>query len=165
MMWKTNVVLVSLLLSCSSPDKEQHSSNPENTRAHGAARGVAAVAAESSADTESLTINSPALQPMKVGGEVSAPRVISRVVPTPAGIDPKQCYELGIASFEAVIDKRGHIQSVKQTAGPQNEFSKASGEALKQWKFEPGKYRGQPVDVIFNFMINHVPQKKVDGPC
>jgi hypothetical protein len=80
-------------------------------------------------------------------------------------VDPKQCYELGIASFEAVVDKQGNVRDVKQIGGPENEFTRPVPTALKQWKFVPAQFHGEPVDVIFNLTMNHVPGKKVKGPC
>jgi hypothetical protein len=102
---------------------------------------------------------------MRVGGEVTAPRIVSRVEPARPTADPGQCYEFGIAVFEAVVDKRGNVRGTKQIAGPENEFTKSVLVALKRWTFEPGKCRGEPVDVIFNLVMHHVPGKKVEGPC
>lgn len=46
-----------------------------------------------------------------------------------------------------------------------NEFTQAAREAIEQQQFAPAIYRGRPVDVIYHVSINHVPIKKVKGPC
>ena len=103
-------------------------------------------------------------KPMKVGGDVSAPKPISRWR-TPWSHDPNQCYQLGVAVFEGVVDRHGTVRELKLIKGPDNEFTRSAREAMAQQKFEPAVYRGQPVDVIHHVVMNHVPVKKVKGPC
>lgn len=104
------------------------------------------------------------VKPMKVGGEVSAPKLISRPrMPWPD--DPTECYQLGVAVFEGVIDRNGSVHDLRLIKGPDNEFTRATREAMAQQKFQPAMYRGKPVDVRYHVSINHVPVKKVKGPC
>jgi hypothetical protein len=103
-------------------------------------------------------------KPMKVGGDVSAPKPISRWR-TPWLHDPNQCYQLGVAVFEGVVDRHGNVRALKLIKGPDNEFTRSAREAMARQKFEPAVYRGKPVDVIHHVSINHVPVKKVKGPC
>ena len=104
------------------------------------------------------------LEPMRIGGEVSAPKPKSVLNLKWPG-NSTQCYQLGVAVFEAVIDRDGNVQEVKLIKGPRNEFTQAAHEAIAQQKFEPAIYRGKPVDVTFHVSVNHVPVKKVKGPC
>ena len=53
----------------------------------------------------------------------------------------------------------------KLIKGPANDFTRAAHEEMTQQKFEPARYRGKPVDVIYHVTINHVPVKRVKGPC
>ena len=102
--------------------------------------------------------------PMRVGGEVSAPKLISRPK-HPWPNDPTQCYQLGVAVFEGVVDRNGDVTELRLIKGPDNEFTRAAREAMARQKFDPALYRGKPVDVIYHATINHVPIKKVKGPC
>lgn len=103
-------------------------------------------------------------EPMKIGGDVTAPRLISRAK-TPWPYDPNQCYQLGVAAFEGVVDKQGNVRELRLIKGPDNEFTRASLEQMTQQKFEPATYRGKPVDVTYHVTINHFPVKRVKGPC
>lgn len=104
------------------------------------------------------------VKPMKIGGEVSAPTPTSRLNIRWPG-DPTQCYQLGVAVFEGVVDSNGIVHHIKLVKGPDNEFTRAAREAIAQQKFEPAMYRGKPVDVTYHVSVNHVPLKRVKGPC
>jgi hypothetical protein len=69
------------------------------------------------------------VKPMRVGGEVSAPKLISRPKHWWPN-DPTQCYQLGVAAFEGVVDKNGNIKELRLIKGPDNEFSRAAREAI-----------------------------------
>lgn len=107
---------------------------------------------------------SDAVKPMKVGGEVSAPKPITRLnIRWPD--NPAQCYQLGVAVFQGMVDRNGTVQHVKLVKGPDNEFTKIAREAIEHQKWQPAIYRGKPVDVTYHVSVNHVPVKKVKGPC
>lgn len=62
----------------------------------------------------------------------------------------------GAAVFETVIGKDGSVHGIRMLKGLEAPtLSYAAMQALRQWKFEPGKLDGQPVDVIFNLTINY----------
>lgn len=110
------------------------------------------------------TQSGEALEPMRIGGEVSAPKPVSRLnIRWPDNLT--ECYQLGVAVFEGVVDKYGVVHKVKLIKGPDNEYTRAAREAIMQQTFEPARYRGKPVDVTYHVSINHVPVKKVKGPC
>lgn len=107
---------------------------------------------------------SEAVKPMKVGGDVSAPRPVTRLnIRWPD--NPTQCYQLGIAVFQGVVDRNGTVHDVKLMRGPDNEFTKVAREAIEHQKWQPAIHRGTPVDVTYHVSVNHVPVKKVKGPC
>ncbi len=97
--------------------------------------------------------------PFRVGGDVTAPRVIKRVDPQYPELTGR--YALGILILECVITRRGTVRNVKVLKGPDNAFTKATIAALEQWRFEPGLRKGEPVEVIFNLTVNHVPYEGV----
>ena len=103
-------------------------------------------------------------KPMKGGGEVSAPRAKS-ALNIEWHTDPTQCYQLGVAAFEVTLDKNGSVHQIWLVNGADNEFTRAAREAISQQTFEPAMYRGKPVAVSYHVSVNHVPLRKVKGPC
>jgi hypothetical protein len=147
------VVLLCMALACGRPP-DSEVSNKEATKKP----NVQPEAAQPATQPTELS------KPMKVGGDVSAPKAISRWR-TPWPHDPNQCYQLGFAVFEGVVDRNGNVRELKLIKGPDNEFTRSAREALSQQKFEPAVYRGKPVDVIHHVSISHVPVKKVKARC
>jgi hypothetical protein len=103
-------------------------------------------------------------EPMRIGGEVIPPKPKSRLNVRWPG-DPADCYELGAAVFEYVVDRTGRADRVRLIKGVENEHTQAAREAITRQQFEPATFRGKPVDVIYHVSINHVPLKKVKGSC
>lgn len=97
--------------------------------------------------------------PFRVGPDVTAPKVIKRVAPRYPDLVGE--YRTGSLVVECVITRRGTVRDVKILKGPNNAFARANIAALEQWHFEPGRRHGQPVDVIYNFTVNHVPYERV----
>ena len=147
------VVLLCMALACSRPPDSEVSNKEAPKKPT-----VQPEAAQPATQPTELS------KPMKVGGDVSAPKPISRWR-TPWPHDPNQCYQLGVAVFEGVVDRNGNVRELKLIKGPDNEFTRSAREALSQQKFEPAIYRGKPVTVIHHVAINHVPVKSVKGPC
>ena len=88
-------------------------------------------------------------EPYRVGGEVKAPVVISRVEPEFGDV---RSWHFMI--FEAVITKDGEVRSIRSMKGPDDEATRRAMAAIKQWRFKPGTRNGVPVDVIFNLTLN-----------
>ncbi|MDP9360774.1 MAG: energy transducer TonB [Acidobacteriota bacterium] len=95
--------------------------------------------------------------PRQVGGEVTAPVVKHRQEPEfPASA--RRAMGGGtnvIIIVRCVISRDGcvrAIQLIKQSPFP--ELNSAALTAISQWTFEPGRYRGNPVDVVFNLTVN-----------
>ena len=93
-----------------------------------------------------------------MANNVTAPRLLKKVEPSyPAGAN---AFDVGgILIVEVVIDKDGHVTSPRvRKALPAVTLSYAALEAVRQWRFEPGRIDGQPVDVLFNLTVNFKPR-------
>jgi protein TonB len=104
-------------------------------------------------DTAATTTEAPPeAAPMRVGEGVSAPVVLHRVQPE----YPRAAlvaHMNGSVTVEATIDKSGHVVEafvVKSTSGI---FEKSALDAVRQWLFAPGTYRGRAVDTIFQLNV------------
>ncbi|HSP33194.1 MAG TPA: energy transducer TonB [Thermoanaerobaculia bacterium] len=96
----------------------------------------------------------------RVGGDVHAPRVISRVEPTYPE-EARRARISGIVIVEALIDKTGLVRDVQVLKPMPYGLDDAAVNAVKQWRFEPGMKDGQPVNVVFNLTVNF----KLDTPA
>lgn len=95
----------------------------------------------------------PPAGPMRVGGDVSAPIVSSRVTPEYTNI-ARTAKVSGVVIVEAVIDSNGNVDRVRIVRDLPMGLGDAAVRAVKQWKFKPGRYNGKPVDVVFNLTVN-----------
>ena len=89
----------------------------------------------------------------RVGGNVKAPTVISRVEP----VFPEEARKAriaGIVILEALIDELGNVSNVRVLKPLPFGLDQAALDAIRQWKFRPGTVDGKPVKVIFNLTIN-----------
>jgi len=90
---------------------------------------------------------------LRVGGDVKAPVVISRVEP----LYPEEARKariMGIVIVEAIIDRNGVVKNASVLKPLPFGLDQAALDSVKQWKFKPATLNGQPVDVIFNLTIN-----------
>src|SRR3984957_16930872 len=83
--------------------------------------------------------------PVKVGGQVKEPRLLSSTIPIYPAL-AKQSNTQGDVVIKATIDKNGHVAHMSVVSGP-TALRKSAIEALGRWKYEPSKLNGQPVDV------------------
>jgi protein TonB len=91
--------------------------------------------------------------PLRVGGDVSAPTIISKFEPKytePA----RHAHLTGVVVVEAIISKQGTVEEVKVLKGLPMGLSEEAMEAVRKWRFKPGRLNGEPVDVIFNLTVN-----------
>lgn len=91
--------------------------------------------------------------PMRVGGDVKAPTVISRAEPV-YNDGARKAHVTGVVIVEAIINKEGRVEQVKVIKGLPMGLSEAAEEAVKHWRFRPGTLNGEPVEVIFNLTVN-----------
>src|ERR1051326_5027087 len=92
-------------------------------------------------------------QPVRVGGDVKAPIVVSRVQPDYTET-ARKAHVAGVVVVEAIINKTGEVEQVHVIKGLPMGLSDKAAEAVKGWKFRPGTMGGQPVAVIFDLTVN-----------
>jgi len=84
-------------------------------------------------------------QPLRVGGDIKEPKLLSRVNPIyPA--DALQQKIQGNVYIEAIIGKDGSVRTARVVGG-KDELADAALEAVKQWKYSPTLLGGAPVEV------------------
>jgi protein TonB len=90
--------------------------------------------------------------PLRVGGDIQAPEKIHNVSP----VYPQEAREARIEGpviLEAVIDKQGNVTDVQVLRGLQMGLDAAAADAVRQWKYTPTFYNGQPVEVILTVTV------------
>ncbi len=83
--------------------------------------------------------------PVKVGGNVREPRLISRVMPE-YPLVAKQANIQGDVVVKTTIDQKGNVQDMKIVSGPAMLRGPALA-ALRRWRYEPSTLNGQPISV------------------
>jgi TonB family protein len=88
---------------------------------------------------------------------ITEPRVISKVNPAyPESAREKRVE--GMIVIDATISDKGDVLGVSVAKGPDGDEGKALAEAamaaVKQWKFEPAKNNGTPVELKYKVTIN-----------
>lgn len=94
----------------------------------------------------------PPTGPVRVGGDVKAPKALERVEPEYTDI-ARQARITGVVVVEAIIDRNGNVDQVRILKGLPMGLGEAAERAVRKWKFRPGTLNGQPVDVIFNLTV------------
>jgi TonB family protein len=85
---------------------------------------------------------------LKAKGDIKPPKLIKKVDP----IYPDEARKQGISGVVLLSvrsNEQGNIVGVKIVKSPHELLSKASVEAVKQWKYEPMLIKGKPVPIIF----------------
>jgi outer membrane biosynthesis protein TonB len=95
------------------------------------------------------TLGEPPVQLSPASADVASP---SAIVPP---VYPVKSLGQGVMLFELLIDEQGRVAesaALAATAG----FEEVSRDALRQWTFNPARYRGRPAAastyVLFGFM-------------
>lgn len=83
--------------------------------------------------------------PVKVGGEVKEPRLISLKQPD-YPLVAKQAHVQGDVVVSTQIDKLGNVVHTQVISGP-SMLRQPALDALKRWKYSPSTLNGQPVSV------------------
>jgi protein TonB len=91
--------------------------------------------------------------PIRVGGNVKAPTIISKKDPDYTELARKARIQ-GIVIVEAVIDRQGNVTEARILKPLPMGLDQQALAAIKQWKFRPGTLNGQPVPVYYNLTIN-----------
>lgn len=94
---------------------------------------------------------------LRVGGEVTEPKAIKRVEPHfPERVRRELKSNSFALTMESVITSQGCVRDIRLlTQSPWPELNGSSVVALSEWKFEPARVNGMPVDVLFNLTINY----------
>jgi periplasmic protein TonB len=96
----------------------------------------------------------PAIQPegpVRIGGDVKEPRLISSALPIyPLGA--RQSGVEGDVVVNTTIDKNGSVVGMRVVSGPPL-LRQAALDALHRWKYEPSRLNGQPVAVEMQVTI------------
>jgi protein TonB len=68
----------------------------------------------------------------------------------------------GVVVLNAIIDKKGHITTLQVMSGPEILANEAV-EAVKQWEYEPYKYKGAVIEIqttiTVTFALGHHKKK------
>lgn len=91
--------------------------------------------------------------PLRVGGDVKAPVVISKVEPVYTE-EARKARIMGIVIVEATIGRDGLVKNVTVLKPLPFGLDQAAVDAVKQWVFKPATFNGEAVDVRFNLTIN-----------
>ncbi|HEX9638993.1 MAG TPA: TonB family protein [Acidobacteriota bacterium] len=95
----------------------------------------------------------PPSEPLRIGGNVSSPEVISRMQPEYPAL-ARAARVQGVVILEAVIRRDGSVGDIKVLRGLRLGCTEAAVEALRQWRFKPGMQNGIPVDVYMTLTVN-----------
>jgi protein TonB len=100
-------------------------------------------------DTE---VAPPPAEPVRVGGSVSAPRLLVRVPPDYPAMAAAAQME-GRVILEATVDEKGSVDDVRVLRSHAI-FDAAAIEALKQWRYEPLVFNGRPVPFVLTVTLS-----------
>jgi hypothetical protein len=92
--------------------------------------------------------------PYRVGGEVTAPRVVRRVDAAPGK---------GTVLLEAFISRDGAVRDVVILKATDGAWGHRCADAVRRWTFTPGTLHGRPVDVIYDLTFRNPVQSGVPG--
>ena len=64
----------------------------------------------------------------------------------------------GTVVLKAIIDKRGHVVSIRVFSEPPFDagFTEAAIDAVSRWRYEPGRYGGEPVEVEITVVVDFI---------
>ena len=92
-------------------------------------------------------------QPLRVGGNIRAPRKVRDVRPTyPAAM--RAAGLTGVVPVEAIIGVDGTVTSVRVlSAQVHPDFAIAAVDAVRGWRFTPTLLNGEPVEVVMTVSV------------
>jgi len=98
--------------------------------------------------------------PYRIGGDVSAPVLISKVEPEYSGQARRACLS-GAMSLSLVVDSNGIPRDIYVIKPLGMGLNEKAVEAVMKWRFRPGMKGGQPVATWATVEINF----RLFGPC
>lgn len=99
---------------------------------------------------------SPPAEPFPVGGEVKEPVQIVRVepqYPKVARMHSSVMLHGGVCTLEAIITKKGDVESVRVLRSLDPLLDNAAIRAVQQWKYKPATLEGKPVAVYLTLEV------------
>jgi protein TonB len=89
--------------------------------------------------------------PVRIGGQIKAPALISRVDPVYPALAQAAQLE-GIVILEATVGETGRVESVKvlRSVGP---LDAAAVEAVKQWRYSPLRLNDRPTSFVLTVTV------------
>lgn len=139
------LVAIVMILACrESPTPPHHPTPPTSS----------AAARASEEPDEPPASKGARREPMRVGGEVTAPVAIKRVQPDVTPCTQETFRVPGAPLIEAVIDEHGIPRDARIIKTANECLDRAVLDAVEQWRFRPGTFRGEPVPVFFNMAIH-----------
>ena len=90
--------------------------------------------------------------PVRIGGQVTAPALVTRVEPEYPAIAVAAHLE-GMVILEALVDVDGRVQEVKVLRS-RGFLDKAAIAAVEQWRYQPLMLNGQPTPFILTVTLN-----------
>jgi protein TonB len=87
------------------------------------------------------------------GGAVSAPRLIKEVKPGYTKDALRQMMQ-GTVVLEVVVMKDGCPSQIRVVKSLDRGLDEEAMAAVAQWRFEPGRLAGAPVDVLVTIMLD-----------
>ena len=89
--------------------------------------------------------------PVRVGGHVREPKLISRVEPAYPAL-ARQTHMQGTVIIDAILDEHGNVVEMKVVSGPPL-LIQAAVEAVRKWRYEPTYLNDEPVAVQMNITV------------
>ena len=100
----------------------------------------------------------PAVQRIRVGGEVAQSHLTTKVQP----IYPSAAKAAGVQGkvvLETVISVEGLPQDIRVLESPSDELSQSALEAVRQWRYTPTLLNGKQVEVVTQVLVNYTLSK------
>jgi protein TonB len=94
----------------------------------------------------------PPPTPVRIGGEITAPRLIHRVNPDYPLIAQRAQIE-GVVILEAMVNPRGRVDDVRVLRS-HSLLETAAVDAVKQWAYEPLLLNGEPVPFVLTVTVS-----------
>ena len=98
-------------------------------------------------------------KPYKIGPDVSAPRIVSKVEPTYTS-EAREHGCGGDVQLELVVTRDGKASDVDEIGKPVGcGLDQSAILAVQQWTFKPGEKNGKPVPVIAQITVHFHPER------
>jgi protein TonB len=95
----------------------------------------------------------PPPKPIRVGGRITAPRLVRRVNPAYPPFAQRAKIE-GTVILEATVGPRGHVRDVRVLRSHPL-LAPSAVEAVKRWEYEPLILNGKPTPFVLTVTVSH----------